>query len=67
MGQIANRQLQVFGKRGSFSQIIPEFYVERKNYTNEHQSRDSNRSATNAGSMSTNFCVLEGDLTANER
>ena len=31
-----------------------------KYYTNERQSRDSNRSATNAGSTSTKFCVFRG-------
>ena len=36
-------------------------------YTNERQSRDSNRSATNAGSTRTKFCVFRGDMTANER
>ena len=38
--------------------------------TNVRQSRDSNRSTTNAESMRTDFCVLEGDLshlTVNER
>ena len=35
--------------------------------TNERQSRDSNLSTTNAGSVRTNFCVFEGDRTANER
>ena len=34
--------------------------------TNEVQSRASNRSTTHAGSMRTNFCVLEGNMTANE-
>ena len=29
-------------------------------YTNERQSRDSNRNATNAGSTRTNFCVFRG-------
>ena len=36
-------------------------------YTNERHSRDTNRGTTNAGSMRTSFCVLEGDMTANER
>ena len=34
--------------------------------TNERQPRDSNRGTTNAGSVRTNFFVLEGDVTANE-
>ena len=31
------------------------------------QSRDSNRSATNAGPMRTKSCVLGGDMSSNER
>ena len=38
-----------------------------KYYTNEHQSRDSNRSATNAGLRRPNPVFLGGDMTANER
>ena len=29
--------------------------------------RDPNRGTTNAGSMRTNLCVFEGDMTASER
>ena len=36
-------------------------------YTTQRQSRDSNHDAMNAGSMRTKFCVLGGDVTANER
>ena len=36
-------------------------------YTNERQSLDSNRGATNAGSVRTSFCVFEGDVTADKR
>ena len=35
--------------------------------TNERQSRDSNRSTTNARSMRTTFCGLGRDMTTNER
>ena len=68
MGQIANRQSLVFSERGQLSQAIPQVHVERiYYYTNERQSRDSNRNATNAGSTRTKFCVFRGDMTANER
>ena len=67
MGQIANRQSLVFSERGQLSQTIPQFHVERILHPNERQSRDSNRSATNAGPMKTKSCVLGGDMTANER
>ena len=36
-------------------------------YTNERKSRASHRSATNAGPMKSNFCVLGGDMRAIER
>ena len=36
-------------------------------YTSERQSRDWNRSTTNARSTRTKFCVFRGDMTANER
>ena len=35
-------------------------------YVNERQSRNPNRNTMTAGSMRTNFCVLEGDITASE-
>ena len=66
MGKIANRKLLAFSERGQLSQAIPQFYVERM-LTNERQSRDVNPNTTNAGSVRTNFCVFEGDATANER
>ena len=51
--------------RGQLSQALPQFHMERM--LHERQSCDSNRGTTNAGSMRTSFCVLEGDMTANER
>ena len=36
-------------------------------HTNERQLCDSNRNTRNARSLRSNFCVLEGDMTANER
>ena len=51
---ILNRQSLVFSERDQLWQAIPEYY------TNERQLRDSNRSATNAGSTRTNFCVFWG-------
>ena len=65
MGQIANRQSLVSSERGQLSQAIPQVHVERIYCTNERQSRDSNRNATNAGSARTKFCVFSGDMTAN--
>ena len=59
MGQIANRQSLVFSERGQLSQAIPQVHVD-EHYTNERQSRDSNRDATNAGSTKTKFCVFRG-------
>ena len=35
--------------------------------TNERQSRDPIRGTTNAGSMRTNCCALEGNMSANKR
>ena len=59
MGQIANRESLVFSEHGQVSQAIPQIHVERIPH-NERQSRDSNRSATNVGSMRTKFCVFRG-------
>ena len=68
---IANRQSLVFSERGQLSQGIVQFHVD-KCCTNERQSHYPNRSTRNAGSMRTNVCLLEGDMshhhmTANER
>ena len=59
MGRIANRQSLVFSERGQLSQAILQS-TWNEDYTNERQSRDSNRSATNAGSTRTKFCVFGG-------
>ena len=58
-GKIANRQ--VFNERNQLWQAIPKFHVDEC-YTNECQLRDSNRNTTNAGSMRSNFGVLEGQV-----
>ena len=60
MSQITNRQSLVFSKRGQLS-------MWNRCFTNERQLRDPNRGTMNAGSMRTDFCVLEGDMTPNKR
>ena len=59
MGEIANRQSLVFSERGQLSHAILQVHV-NEYYTNERQSHDSNRNATNAGSTRTKFCVFRG-------
>ena len=63
MGQIANRR---FANRQRSANAINSRKPFRsctwnECYMNERQSRDSNRSTTNAGSMTTNFSVWGGE------
>ena len=57
MGRIANRQSLVFSERGQLSQALPQFHMDEY-YSNEHESRDLNRRAINAGSTRTKFCIF---------
>ena len=57
MGKIAHRQSLAFNERSQLSQACL-CSMWNKYYTNERQSRDSNRSATNAGSTRTEFCAF---------
>ena len=69
MGQIVNRQSLAFSQRGQISEAILQFHVERM--LNEwtpiawFESQHNERRVCEA--VSTNFCVWEGDMTANER
>ena len=67
MGKIANRHLLAFNKRGQqLSQAIPQFHVERM--LNEWTPIARFESQRNERRVcETNFCVLEVDMTANER
>ena len=58
MSRIANRQSPVFSERKHISQTTPQFHVER--ILHQRQSRDSNRSSTNATSTRSKFCVYRG-------
>ena len=61
-----NRQSLAFSERGQLSQAIPQSHVEQM--LNEWTPIVRfERGTTNAGSVRTNFCVFEGDMTANER
>ena len=62
-----NRQSLVFSERGQLSQaILPVPCGTNVKRTNANRAiRIAN--ATNAGSVRTNFCVLGGDMTVNER
>ena len=62
MSRIANRQSLVFNERETTLASHSRNSTWNEYYTNERQSRDSNRCATNAGSMRTNFCVFEEKL-----
>ena len=55
MGEIARSPIATLNAVNSFRRSTWNEY-----YTNEHQSRDSNRSAMNAGSTRTKFCVFSG-------
>ena len=56
MGEIANGQSLAFSER-SHSCMLFSSSAWNKCYTNNRQSRDSNRGITNAGSMSHNFVL----------
>ena len=60
MGKIANRQSLALSERGQLSQPHSEVPRGENVKPNECQSRDSNRSTTNAGSARTKFCVFKG-------
>ena len=68
MGKIANRQSPIASVQRTQSTLGGHFAVPTWNEycTNECQSRDSNRSARNAGSTRTKFCFL-GELYDRQR